>query len=63
MAHTATHLLNTSVADCIIDLPRVTDLAVLKELLVCCQARGQKTRAHYVKRRIKQLEETAPCQN
>jgi hypothetical protein len=59
MAYTAKGLLNTSVADCIVDLPRVIDIAVLKELLVGCQARGQKTRAHYVKRRIKKLEEAA----
>ena len=59
MAYTVESLMNTSVDDCIISLSSVNDIAMLKDLHAKCLTSGHKTRAHYVKRRIKKLEEVA----
>jgi len=56
MANTVQGLLNTSVDDCKISLQHVTDLNLLRELLLKCEEREHKTRAGYVRQRIKQLE-------
>jgi hypothetical protein len=59
MARTAEGLLNTSVDDCRIDLPTVTDLGLLRRLLVLCQQNGHASRYKLVAARIKQLKKEA----
>lgn len=56
MATTVLGLMNTSVDDCAVDLETITDLELLRALLVECYLFQHKTRAKLVLCRMKQLE-------
>jgi hypothetical protein len=48
---------NTSADDCKISLQYYKDINLLRDALAVCKTAGHKTKAAYIVRRIKQLEE------
>ena len=58
-AYTVKGLMMTSVDDCRVSLGFVTDLTLLRQLVIECHQQGHTSRAKIAERRIRQLKKEA----